>query len=154
MAVVALLLVFIASCERKAETTTAVPTVEAQPPVARTSTAETDELRDAIDRFIVAPTTEGAAEVQRSFAELDLEIAELQEDVVKEDDTQEKAEAEVKRRNLVQYRDAERKRFTEAQVTAGVPVLEPKKEDLGHEIKEELKDTGEKIKDTLEDVVR
>lgn len=146
-------------CEKKPETTTTVRVIETETvtaPVARTSTFETDELRDAISLYIGAPTAENSADVQKAFAELDVEIAELQEDVVKDNDPEDKAEAAVKLKNLSEYRAAERIRFTEAQARL-TPVAvgeQPRARDVGHEIKEDLKDVGREIKDELKEVVR
>jgi hypothetical protein len=148
----------VAGCEKKPEATTTIRVIETQAvtpqPVARTATFETDEVRASIDRYSVAPTAENAVEVQKSFAELEVEIAELQEDVLKESDPEDKAEAAVKLRNLSQYRDAERIRFTEAQVKGGAVTSEVQVRDTGHEIKEDLKDVGREIKNELKDIVR
>jgi len=88
-----------ASCERKVvvvEVPAATPIPE---PVSRTKTLETGRLGSAIDEYERQPTAVHSAEVDKAFADLDGELAELREYIAKHDG-EEQAKAAAKLANM------------------------------------------------------
>ena len=145
-----------------------VPSVE---PVAITETFETDRLGVAIDAYEKAPTAENQSSVNLAFAKLDVEIAKLEDRVVKTDGAG-RAEATSKLNNMQNYRKDEVLRFTKDQngqtQNANPPVdsrsgtqkvkdtavmvgdkVENGAKDVGSTLKNAAKDTGEAIKDVV-----
>ena len=111
------------ACERKSTAVeTALPVdLIAQPaePVAKTKTFETARLATAIDRFEQAPTVENQSSTKLAFSDLNGEIAELEDRVVKTSGS-DRADAASKLNNLQRYRDAELIRFAKAQAAEPV----------------------------------
>lgn len=129
------------SCEDKKP-----QTIEKATPA--TATAETSKLGAAVDAYNKAPTAARAADVDRAFAELNQEIAELEQRVTKTTGD-ERVKASEKAGNLRAYRDKEHLRYLEAQSKAAV---KPAAEDAGDRMKEAARQTGEGIKDAAEAV--
>ncbi len=104
------------ACERKTVTIEAPTPVDLHwTPDAPTSTLETKKLGAAVDNYVASPTDTNAAQVKKTFADLDGEIAELEERVAKTTG-QDRAEAQGKLTNLQTYRAAETARFSVASV--------------------------------------
>lgn len=149
------------ACDRK---TTAgeparpvMPTTLSAEPVAKTSTFETARIAEAIKTFEKAPTVKNQSAVKLAFAELDGEIAELDDRVVKSTGS-DRADAAAKLKNLQDYRDAETIRFAKAQVGTGLEVTSPadgrsgtqKISDTATKVGESIKDGTQKVGRTLE----
>lgn len=109
-------------CERKVVVVETAPATPLAEPIARTKTLETSRLADAVNAYHSEPTSENHARVKKAVAELDGEIAELEELVAKRTGGS-REEAAVKLRNLQAFRTAEVARFTASQ--AGVPLAAP-----------------------------
>lgn len=136
--------------------------VEATPipePVAKTNTLETRRLGGAIDAYEQMPNAVTSSAVKKTMADLDGEIAELEARAAKTSGS-EKDEAEMKRRNLTEYRDTQKARFELLQVKGSVGVArEPATDARSAEQKarDAAKDVGDKVEagakragDTLE----
>jgi hypothetical protein len=129
-------------------------------------TRETAHLGETIDHFEQAPSPETAAQVQKAFADLDSEIAELQlraTRVIGAD----QSETTAKYSALSVYRAQEALRFAQAQAanpqstlrpsanmptskpTTAVEDLEHTAQETGRSIERGAKKTGEAIKDAL-----
>jgi len=149
VASIACSLIFTA-CERR--TTAGEPTPAQTPatqpaePIAKTSTFETARLGTAINKFTKSPTAENQSSVQLAFAELNGEIAELEDRVVKTTGA-DRAEAAAKAGNLRKYRDSELIRFTEAQAFAAPEMSPPADSRSGTQ---KMKDTASKVGKTIE----
>jgi phage FluMu gp28-like protein len=144
-----------AACERK---TVVIVEPAAPDPVAKTRTFETAALKSSIDAYEHVPTEEKAADVRKSFAELDSEIAELEARVARETG-EDRAEAAQKLANLTAYRTAESARFVKAQATPREIRVDPrsglqKAEDAARKTGETVKDAAEKVGDTIKDIAR
>jgi hypothetical protein len=139
------------ACERKSVTEEPAPPVNplVQPadPVAKTTTLETGRLGVAIDTFEKAPTAENHSSVNLALAQLDGEIAELEDRVVKTDGT-DRAEAAAKLDNLKSYRDAEKVRFAKVQVGTA---FDPNPPADSRSAAQKLEDTVEKVGDKIEE---
>ncbi len=154
-------------CEKK-------PTVDLTvKPTTATKTFETSRLGNAIDRYVSSHSAVDAADANKAFAELDGEIAELQERVAKTDGD-DRAEAAGKLANLQSYRTKEQVRFSAAKATAPMSTSTPETDvrsgaekvgdslnraasnvgdaakDLGHSIGQGIENTGDKIKDATD----
>jgi len=138
------------ACERKttAEEPSASPIPVAQPaePIAKTSTFETARLGAAIDKFKKTPTVENQSSVKLAFAELDGEIAELDDRAVKTNGN-DSAEATAKSVNLKKYRDAEMIRFMNSHPIATSEVNSPADSRSGAQ---KMKDTAAKGEENVE----
>ncbi len=154
----------ITGCERKVivvERAPATPVAPIPKPVTATKTLETSRLRAAIDVFERDPSAGNQASVKKALAELDGEIAELQEYVAKHDGDA-RAEAAAKLQNLQTYRAAETVRFTAAQAKGAVGIREPadartgadKVEDSAKKVGNTIEDAARKTGDAIKDVVR
>lgn len=123
----------------------------AEKPVATTANLETARLGEAIDLYISHPTAEQAATVDKSFAELDGEIAELGQRVSQASGA-ERDEAQAKATNLKTYRAKEQIRFTEAKARAQTQAATDGTKAAGEKIEEGVKKAGEGVKDAAEAV--
>jgi len=149
------------ACDR--QTTAGEPTppvnltAKTPEPIAKTRTFETARLGAAIDKFEKAPTADNQSSVKLAFAELNGEIAELEDRAVKTDGAT-RAEALAKSINLQKYRDAERIRFTKAQIGTGFDGNPPtdsrsgmqKMKDAAVNVGDKVEDGAEKVGKTLE----
>jgi hypothetical protein len=122
--------------------------------VARTETFETHALRKEIDAYEGTPSTAQGARVDKAFAEIDGEIAELVEYIAKHRG-EDRAEAERKLVNLRAYRDAEKVRFTTLQAKAPVReagvIVEPKSDGTAEKVGEKIDQAARKVEDGLRD---
>lgn len=158
-AIVAFAVVF-TGCDRKPTTVIVEPSTPIPEPVAKTRTAETSRLGGAIDRYGKEPTAGNNAAVRKALADLDGEIAELDQRVATKSGA-EREEAAVKLKNLQSYRAAETLRFTKAQAVAGVGAtprtdgrtgaekLEDSARKAGNAVEDAAKKTGDAIKDAV-----
>ena len=147
-------------CERK---TVAViePPAPLADPVAKTRTLETSRLGSAVDSYDREPSAANHAAVKRALAELDGEIAELEELVAKRSGSS-REEAAVKLKNLQTYRAAEVMRFTVAQAKAPLTAPTPvdarsgadKIEDTAKRAGNSIEDAAKKAGDAIKDAVR
>jgi hypothetical protein len=149
-----------AACHREIVVTETVPATPIPEPVAKTKTLETSRLGTAIDDYEREPSAAHNAEVKKTLARLDEEIAKLQEYIAKHDGDA-RAKAAAKLENMQSYRTAEMVRFTAAQAKGAVDA--PKSADdrtgadkatdtarkVGNEIQETGRKTGEAIKDAV-----
>ena len=139
------------SCEKKSETvveTKVEEPVKAEP-VSATSTFETAGLDRAIETYRTNPTEQNKAAVDKAFAELDLEIAELKEKAAISTGN-EKSEAERKLADLQAYRNKQLANYIgekarDAAASAG-EAIKGATEDVGRTIKK----AGEAIKEAVE----
>lgn len=129
--------VLFSACEKKPEVSSAPP--------APTSNFETSRLSAAIDAYATNPTAEHAAEVDKAFAELDGEIAELSQRVASTTGAEQK-EAQTKSSNLKEFRNKEMMRYTEAQAKATTETIKEEAKDVGESLKEAGQDVGEGLK--------
>jgi len=149
-----------ASCERKVvvvEVPAATPIPE---PVSRTKTLETGRLGSAIDEYERQPTAVHSAEVDKAFADLDGELAELREYIAKHDG-EEQAKAAAKLANMQNYRAEEKVRFTAAQAKGSVGIREPdartgaeKVGDSARKVGNGIEDAAKKAGDAIKDIGR
>ncbi len=151
---------FLAGCEQKPKTVIIEERTPTGAPRAATKTFETARLGKEIDRYEKESTAPQAAAVQKAFAELDTEIAELNERAAKTDGA-DRAEAEQKAVNLRTYRSAEEARFLKAKGAAALGTVGADGRSAGEKIEDsarrtgaKLKDTGEKIGDALRDATK
>ena len=134
--------------------------VEADP-VAKTKTFETARLGAAIDSFEKEPVDRNSAAVKKALAELDGEIAELQERVAKTSGAA-RDEAAVKARNLESYRSSENLRFTKAQAAGalgGRPSADgrtgaEKVEDRARRVGQTVEDGAKRVGESLENAAK
>jgi hypothetical protein len=139
------------SCERRSETvaeTRVEEPIKAEPASA-TSTFETAGLDRAIQAYRTNPTEQNKAAVDKAFAELDVEIAELKQKAVTSTGN-EKTETERKLADLQAYRDKQRANYTgekakHAAASAGEAIKDAT-EDVGRAIEK----TGQAIKDAID----
>jgi len=142
------------ACERKTTadepTTPASLVAQSAEPVAKTSTFETARLGAAIDTFAKTPTIENQSSVKLAFAELDSEIAELGNRMVKTTGSA-REEATAKSNNMKAYRDAELIRFAKAQALS--PLSPPADSRSGaQKMKDAAAKAGNKIEDGAQKV--
>ena len=146
------------ACERKTVTIVAPTPVDLhQAPDAPTTTLETKKLGIAIDNYVASPSDMNAAQVKKAFADLDGEIAELQERVAKTSG-QDQAEARGKLTNLQTYRAAETARFSVASVKLApmnpTPVVDTRAgaEKVGDNVENAAQKIGRSIEHGAENV--
>ncbi len=150
-----------AGCERKTVVVQIEPPAPLAEPVAKTRTLETSRLGSVVDLYDREPTAANHATVKKALAELEGEIAELEELVAKRTgDSRE--EAAVKLKNLQTYRAAEMARFTVAQAKAPLTTSGPvdarsgadKVEDAAKRVGNSIEDAAQKAGDAIQDAVR
>jgi hypothetical protein len=115
-------------------------------PVAQTTPFETTRLGAAIDTFEKAPSVENQSSVKLDFAEVDGDIADLVDRVVKTDGS-DRAEAAARLNNLQTYHDAEMTRFTNDQTAAGFDDNSPAD---GRSGAQKVKDAAKKVEKSFE----
>lgn len=148
-------------CDRRTVVVEVAPPAPLAEPVAKTRTLETSRLDAAVDSYDREPSAANHAAVKKAVAELDGEIAELEELVAKRSGSS-REEAAVKLKNLQAFRVAEVARFTVAQARA--PLTEPtsvdarsgadKVEDTARRVGNSLEHAAKKTGDAIKDVVR
>ena len=151
----------VAGCERKTVVVQIEPPAPLAEPVAKTRTLETSRLGSAVDSFDREPSDANHAVVKKALAELDGEIAELEELVAKRTGSS-REEAAVKLKNLQAYRAAEVTRFTVAQAKAPLTTPGPvdarsgadKVEDTAKRVGNSIEDAAQKAGDVIKDAVR
>jgi len=137
------LTVLLPACDRKPV---------AEKPVAATATLETTRLGESIDLYISHPTAEQAAIVDKSFAELDGEIAELDQRVTRTSGS-ERDEAQAKAADLKAYRAREQIRFTDAKALVQTQAAADKAKSAGQKIGEGAKDAADAVKEGVDKAV-
>jgi hypothetical protein len=150
-----------AACDRQIVVVEKAPATPLPEPVARTKTLETSRLGSAVDDFEREPSAARRATVKKAFAELDGEIAELQEYIAKHGG-EERAKAAAKLQNLQSYRAAESARFTAAEAKGTASDREPadarsgteKVEDSARKAGNAIEDAAKKTGDAIKDAVR
>jgi hypothetical protein len=126
-----------ASCERRSETvqeTKGAEPIKAEP-TNTTTTLETTGLERAIEAYRANPNEQNGAGVDKAFAELDLEIAELKQKGATATGN-EKIETDKKLSDLQAYRNKQRANY------------------IGEKAKAAAASAGEAIKNATEDVSR
>jgi hypothetical protein len=133
-----------AACEKKPQVV--------EKPTATLANLETARLGMAIDAYVVSPTDAQASNVDRAFAELDGEIAELDLRATKTSGA-DREEARSKSAQLHTYRDKEMARFTEARIRvktqAEKSTAESKIESAADKIGDGVKEAVETVTDKL-----
>ena len=126
-----------ASCERRSETVqeTKVAEPTKAEPVSATTTFETTGLDRAIEAYRANPTEQNGAAVDKAFAELDIEIAELKQKGATATGN-EKIDTDKKLSDLQAYRNKQRANY------------------IGEKAKAAAASAGEAIKNATEDVGR
>ncbi len=120
-------------------------------PVPITKTFETSRLGKAIDTYEAEPTAVNSAAVDKAFADLNVEVAELQERVTKTTGT-DRDEAAAKAKNLMNYRDAETLRFAKAKAAAAGDGRSPVDSRSGaQKIEDGAKNAADKVEDAAKD---
>ena len=129
-------------------------------PVARTETLETNVLQKEIDLYEQIPSVAQSARVDRAFAEIDGEIAELVE-LVATQTGDDRAEAAAKLKNLREYREGEQGRYLILQANAKIdgrvdstsvpPTPEPARDGTVEQIGEKIDETASEIGKSIED---
>jgi len=121
---------------------------KAQPPdpVSQTTPFERTRLGAAIDTFEKTASVDNQSSVKLDFAEVDVDIANLVDRVVKTDGS-DRAEAAARLNNLQTYHDAEMTRFTNDQTAAGFDANSPAD---GRSGAQKVKDAAKKVGKTLE----
>ncbi len=150
----------LAACDRQV-VVVEKPSTPIPEPVAQTKTLETSRLGETVDLFEREPTAGNSAAVKKALAELDGEIAELQEYVATHDGDK-RVKAAGKLKNLESYRAAETLRFTAAQAKAPLSNREPvdtrsgaeKAEDSAKKVGNSIEDAARKTGDAIKDAVR
>lgn len=140
----------------------ATPAIASSPkPVAITKTFETSRLATAIDAYIREPTALHDSAVEKAFADIAVEIAELQERAAKTTGS-DRDEAIAKAKNLTDYRDAETLRFAKAKAAvkgetqppvdtrSGAQKIEDGAKDAANTVEDAAKDAGNAVKDAAE----
>lgn len=148
-------------CERKTVVVEMPPVTPIAEPITQTKTLETSRLGSAVDDYEREPSAKNQGSVKRAFANLDGEIAELEELVAKKSGS-ERQEAAAKLKNLQAYRTAEAARF--AATPAGALLSAPpsadartgvdKAEDAANRIGNTIEDAARKTGEALRDAVR
>lgn len=133
----------LAACDRQPQVV--------EKPTPATANLETSRLGQEIDRYISNPTTEQAATVDKAFAELDGEIAELDQRASQVTGA-ERDEAQAKASNLKAYRAKEQMRYTEAKARAQANAAAESTQGVGEKIEEGARKAGEGVKDAAEAV--
>jgi len=151
LAVLAGAVLLFTSCERKSEIvvkTKVEEPVKAEP-VRATSTFETAGLERAIEAYRTNPTEQNKAAVDKAFAELDGEIAELKQKAATATGD-EKIETERKLADLQGYRDKQRANYVgekaEDAATSAGEAIKDATENVGRAIEK----TGEAIKEAVD----
>ena len=147
--------VLTAGCNRQPRVIVEVaPPAPTPLPVARTVTFETRALGREIDTFEQTPSTVHRARVQKAFAEIDGEIAELVEHVAKKTGDA-RAEAARKLADLRAYREGEQVRFARLEVQKPFRAEEPgaptRGDGTAEKIGEKIDRTANKIEDKIRD---
>jgi hypothetical protein len=130
-------------------------------PVAQTKTLETSRLGAAVDDYERESSAVNSAAAKKAFAELDGEIAELQEYIPKHSGD-ERAKAATKLENLQSYRAAQALRFSAAQAKAGLSDRgavdarsgAEKAEDTARKVGDRIEDAAKKTGDSIEDAAK
>lgn len=139
------LVLFLSACEEKK------PQVVEKPTPA-TSNFETARLGTAIDAYIASPGETTAANVRKGFAEIDGEIAELDQRITSATGA-DLTEAQTKAGNLRAYRDKEKLRYTEAQARAKTNAAAASTESTAEKVGDGVKDAAEAVKDGVNNAV-
>jgi hypothetical protein len=129
------------ACEEKKPQTVEKPTPSL-------SNRETERLGAAVDAYLADPTEARASDVERALAELDGEIAELDERVEKSSGGH-REEAQRKAVPLRAYRDREKARFTEARLRAKT---QEEVSTVGSRIEAAAEKVGDGVKDAVDTV--
>ena len=146
--------VLAAGCNRQPRVIVEVaPSAPTPLPVVRTVTFETRALGREIDTFEQTPSTVQRARVQKAFAEIDGEIAELVEHVAKKTGDA-RAEAARKLADLRAYREGEQVRFARLEVQKPFRAEEPAASPRGHGMAEKIGEKIDKAATKIEDKLR
>lgn len=115
-------------------------------PAPATSNVETTRLGSAIDAYISNPGAAQAATVDKAFAELDGEIAELNERLAT-DSGEDRSEAKSKADNLRVYRDKEHARYMGAQARVKTNAVKEEVKDFGDKVEAGARKAGDAVRD-------
>lgn len=144
-----------AGCEKNTvtiATPSPTPVILEIAPRTATNTLETKRLGLAIDQFVSAPSAVNSADVKKAFAEMDVEIAEL-ESRVAQTTGQDRAEAQAKLTNMQTYRAAETARYAAASLA--VPMVSPVHVDTrtgAEKVEDSLRNAGDSIEKGADNV--
>jgi Skp family chaperone for outer membrane proteins len=130
-----------AACEKKPQVV--------EKPTPSLANVETARLGVAIDAYVASPTDSQAASVEKAFAELDGEIAELDQRVTKTSGA-DREEAQTKSTQLHTYRDKEMARYTEAKARAKTQATGAKVETAVDKIEDVAKEAGNAVKEAAD----
>lgn len=136
-------IVGLSACEKKPQVV--------EKPVAETQNFETGKLGTTIDAYISSPTATNAAAVERAFADLDGEIAELDQRLAQNPGS-DTAETQRKAGELRTYRDKEKLRYTEALARAKAAQARESAQGANESVKDAAEKVGEGVKDAAESV--
>jgi hypothetical protein len=138
------LILFLSACEEKPQVV--------EKPTAATTNFETARLGTAIDTYIATPSDAQAADVEKAFAEIDGEIAELDQRASSATGA-ERTEAQTKAGDLRAYRDKEKMRYTEAQARAKTNAAGEQAESAAQKVGEGVRDAADAVKTGVDNAV-
>ena len=139
-------LLALTACDNRPEPVTEKRAAE---PVSATKTFETAGLDQAIATYRANPTEQNRAAVEKAFAELDMEIAELKQKAASQSGD-EKIEAERKLADLQAYRDKQRANYTGEKAKAAAESAKDAVEDAAEDAGRAIEKTGEAIREAVE----
>jgi hypothetical protein len=122
------------------------PTTE---PVSATKTFETSGLDRAIDTYRAAPTETNRAAVEKAFAELDGEIAELKQKAASQSGEQ-RTEAERKLADLEAYREKQRANYAGERAEAAAEAAGNAVEGAAKEVGRAIENAGEAVRKAVD----
>lgn len=152
---------FTVGCDKRPSPEVPVVATPIAVPVAKTKTLETLELALVVKDYERDRTPVNAARVKKAIAELQGEIAELDQRAAEVTGT-DHDEAVAKRKNLNEYLSAQTLRFKAAEAGAAIgtaPAVDSrtgaeKVEDSAKRVGVEIKDAAEKTADAIKDAVK
>jgi hypothetical protein len=138
-------LLVMTSCDQRPEPVTE-KTAE---PVSATKTFETATLDRAIEAYRATPTEQTKASVEKAFAELDGEIAELKQKAASQSGNQ-KIETEKKLADLQSYREKQRANYVGEKAEAAAESAGDTVEDAAKDVGRAIEKTGEAIREAVD----
>jgi hypothetical protein len=149
--VLAATVLLVTSCERRSETvveTRVEEPIKAEPASA-TTTFETASLHRAIEAYRANPSDENKVVVDKAFAELDGEIAELKQKAAASSGN-EKVETERKVTDLQVYREKQRVNYAGEKAEGAVESAGEAMKDAAKDVGRAIERTGEAIKESVD----
>ncbi len=128
--VIAVAIVGLPGCQRKPVATDEVPPTPLADPMTKTRTRDGARLRAAVDDYAVAQNPENDAAVRQAMADVDTEMAGL-EDLVAKRHGRDRQKVAAKLRHLEVYRSEQTTRFAEIQAGTALGAPNPREGPTG-----------------------